>query len=665
MRVGDLIYCGGNKFSKVIEKNEKESEVYDIELTYGKHIIATGEHKFPLSDGLKTVDELKIGDVLLNCKNDFKINTIENIDIVKMIIMRNIGDKFYLSDCPGLKEVCNKYDIYRNSNKTVRIDKIKDYLNEFDYSNAFISRERSQYRFKTIYNITEHFMILLGHYIGNGSTKSYVVSKEQNKMIDAIENGLADTFTNFTYTKKIIDNACIIELNSKLPHTELFDNIFECRTIDGDKQLPNFIFSLSNKYKIAFLKGYFCDGNLRVVTKDGNYGSITFNTSSEKLAKDVCMLLASMDIDYSFKSEKGGQFEYSKNDKRIINRKKRYRIYIQNLLEIEKIKDVVNDHKNAETFNSVINTVHNKKYLRERKKYEIKSITKLKEKTRVVDINIDSTDHLFITSHGIITHNCALGGAGDVDTHENFEEIVKLCREYNIVPNFTTSGILMSEEKANICKKYCGAVAVSEHFADYTDKALNLLLEAGVKTNIHYVLSNKSIDVAIERLKSNSFKKGINAVVFLLYKPVGLGIEENMLKPDDIRVKEFFELIDKGNFDHKIGFDSCSCSGIVNFTNNINLDTLDFCEGARYSAYIDANMNMMPCSFANQNSDWFVNLKEHTIQEAWDSEIFEKFRYSLRNSCSKCSNREYCSGGCPLVNQTTLCSRKEREFKSL
>lgn len=256
----------------------------------------------------------------------------------------------------------------------------------------------------------------------------------------------------------------------------------------------------------------------------------------------------------------------------------------------------------------------------------------------------------------------ALGGAGDVDTHENFEEILKLCRQYNIVPNFTTSGILMTKEKAEICKKYCGAVAVSEHFADYTNKALDLLLEAGVKTNIHYVLSNKSIDAAIDMLKNNSFKKGVNAVVFLLYKPVGLGKEENMLRVDDPRVKEFFELVDKGGFHHKIGFDSCSCSGIVNFTHSVNLDSIDFCEGARYSAYIDANMNMMPCSFANQDSNWFVSLRDHTVQEAWNSDIFEKFRYSLKNSCASCKNRANCAGGCPLVNQITLCNRKERAF---
>lgn len=259
---------------------------------------------------------------------------------------------------------------------------------------------------------------------------------------------------------------------------------------------------------------------------------------------------------------------------------------------------------------------------------------------------------------------CALGGAGDVDTHEEFENIVKLSRQYDIVPNFTTSGILMTEKKAAICKEYCGAIAVSEHFADYTDRAIDMLLDANVKTNIHYVLSNKSIDKAIERLKTNSFKQGINAVVFLLYKPVGLGVEEQMLRADDPRVKEFFSIIDSGDFHHKIGFDSCSCAGIVNFTEKISKDSIDFCEGGRFSAYIDSNMHMMPCSFANQNPEWFIDLRKYSIQEAWDSDLFNKFRYSLANSCACCKDRLYCGGGCPLVNQITLCNREERRFIS-
>ena len=38
------------------------------------------------------------------------------------------------------------------------------------------------------------------------------------------------------------------------------------------------------------------------------------------------------------------------------------------------------------------------------------------------------------------TYQIALGGCGDPDQHEHFEEILRLCRSAGIVPNFTTSG---------------------------------------------------------------------------------------------------------------------------------------------------------------------------------------------------------------------------------
>ena len=256
----------------------------------------------------------------------------------------------------------------------------------------------------------------------------------------------------------------------------------------------------------------------------------------------------------------------------------------------------------------------------------------------------------------------ALGGAGDPDTHEHFEEILKLTREYRIVPNFTTSGITFTKEKAEICKKYCGAVAVSWHNEDYTYKAIDMLIKAGVKTNIHYVLSAKSIDEAIERLKNNTFPEGINAIVFLLYKPIGLGKMENILTADNPNVNEFFKLVDKNDFDFKIGFDSCSCAGIVNNTENVNLDSIDFCEGGRYSMYISADMNAMPCSFGNQNPKWYVDLRKNTIEEAWNGEVFERFRNSLRNSCPNCPKRNGCAGGCPICREVVLCDNPEKEL---
>ena len=255
------------------------------------------------------------------------------------------------------------------------------------------------------------------------------------------------------------------------------------------------------------------------------------------------------------------------------------------------------------------------------------------------------------------TFQFALGGAGDVDTHENFEEILRLCREYNIVPNFTTSGIAMTKEKAEICKKFCGAVAVSEHFAPYTQKAIQLLLDAGVKTNIHYVLGKDTIGNAIRKLQLNTFPKGINAVVFLLYKPIGLGTSENVLRNDDPRVEEFFRLIDTGNFDFKVGFDSCTIPALINRTKNINPDSFDTCEGGRWSMYITPDMKALPCSFDNQDMKWAYDISNDTIQHAWDSEVFEDFRNHFRNSCPNCKRRRECMGGCPIRSEIVLCNR--------
>ena len=252
----------------------------------------------------------------------------------------------------------------------------------------------------------------------------------------------------------------------------------------------------------------------------------------------------------------------------------------------------------------------------------------------------------------------ALGGAGDVDTHENFEEILSLCREYDIVPNFTTSGIAMTKEKAEICKEYCGAVAVSEHFAPYTNRAIDMLLEAGVKTNIHYVLSNRTIQDATAKLMLDGFKDGINAVVFLLYKPVGLGRIENVINANDPRVIDFFRAVDNFNGKHKIGFDSCTVPALINFTEKINPDSFDTCEGGRWSMYITSDMKALPCSFDNQDMKWAYDISNDTIQNAWDSEVFEDFRNHFRNSCPNCKRRRECMGGCPIRNEIVLCTKE-------
>ena len=281
------------------------------------------------------------------------------------------------------------------------------------------------------------------------------------------------------------------------------------------------------------------------------------------------------------------------------------------------------------------------------------------------------------------TFQFALGGCGDPDQHEHFEEILKVCKENGIVPNFTTSGFGMTKALAKLCKQYCGAVAVSWYRSPYTLKAINLLLAEGVKTNIHYVLSKSTLTEALQHLrrdelnnsidrnKFNSqgdlaqsyshntlqFPKGINAVIFLLHKPVGLGTKEDMITKDNKDFLNFLDLVNEREFPYKIGFDSCTVPALIDL-DKVDPNCLDTCEGGRWSAYITPDMKLLPCSFDNQEQKWAVDLAQYSIAEAWESSTFNDFRNHFSHSCPDCKHRTSCMGGCPIVPEIVLCDKK-------
>jgi radical SAM protein with 4Fe4S-binding SPASM domain len=249
----------------------------------------------------------------------------------------------------------------------------------------------------------------------------------------------------------------------------------------------------------------------------------------------------------------------------------------------------------------------------------------------------------------------ALGGRGDPDCHSDFEEILRVTRGYGIVPNVTTSGYGLTHNSVKAMAKYCGAVAVSYYKTPYTYKAIEMLLNEGITTNIHFVLGKNSIDEAIWLLKGN-IPKGIEKVVFLLHKPIGLGDEERVLEFDE-RLSAFFSLFVLPQNAERLGFDSCMVPGIISHCPEILKESYDACESGRFSCYIGADMLMSPCSFDKSEKN-ALSLKKYTIQEVFDSEIFENFRNAFLEKCPHCVHRELCLGGCPIVPQIRLCKEK-------
>lgn len=279
------------------------------------------------------------------------------------------------------------------------------------------------------------------------------------------------------------------------------------------------------------------------------------------------------------------------------------------------------------------------------------------------NMSLANYEKILIESQGK-TFQIALGGAGDPNKHEYFAEILSLTSEYNIVPNMTTSGMYITDDEISLMKTYCGACAISFYSRldsnnNETNKgtieAIKRLVNAKCITNIHFVLSKETIKEAILRLENNLFPKGINAIIFILYKAAGFGQTDKILNFNNKYFQKFLDIVNNRKFDFQIGFDTCCTPAVLKGCLNIPLESLDFCEAARFSMYIDSEMNAYPCSFDCSNKRWLVSLKDISIQEAWDSKIFSEFKNHYYNSCLNESCKKYCGGQCALELCQGIC----------
>lgn len=255
----------------------------------------------------------------------------------------------------------------------------------------------------------------------------------------------------------------------------------------------------------------------------------------------------------------------------------------------------------------------------------------------------------------------ALGGAGDPNKHYAFHEVLKKTREYGIIPNLTTSGYLLTDEEIYLIKKYCGAVAVSFYSRlingkennPHTISSIDRLVEAGCITNIHYVVSTDSIDDAIKRLENNIWPRGINAIVFLLYKPIGLGQKKKMLTNNN-KLKKFLSYATSTYLPYRIGFDTCFTSALCS-VDTINMKSVDACEAAKFSMYIDSELTAYPCSFSIDNSEMGIRLNPLTILDVWNGSVFKSVRETKHLRCMTCLHNEECRGGCGIGIPIELC----------
>jgi len=239
----------------------------------------------------------------------------------------------------------------------------------------------------------------------------------------------------------------------------------------------------------------------------------------------------------------------------------------------------------------------------------------------------------------------ALGGRGNPEDHEDFEEIVKYARENGVVPNYTTAGNNVNSKIVGITKEYVGAVAVSMYDKTFTYTALNMFMTAGCKTNIHQIYSAKTHTDVMKLFRGenevyNKFVdlETLNAIVLLLFKMKGNGKNLVTWVPNEFQIKELAKEINKTKLSFKIGMDSCLINKIQPYAELTPQQemSIDTCESSRMSVYITPDMKLVPCSFADHDTH-SISLKNTTIADAWlNGEGFGRFRRILSETPNCC-----------------------------
>ncbi len=257
----------------------------------------------------------------------------------------------------------------------------------------------------------------------------------------------------------------------------------------------------------------------------------------------------------------------------------------------------------------------------------------------------------------------ALGG-GEALERTDFFELATYVRTRGIVPNLTTNGLLMTREVAAKCRVF-GQVNVTvegdeglsspgQEFGLFPERerAVDMLLEAGVKVGLNCVVTRRSFD-QLSGVFAFASKKGLVDVEFLRLKPSGrakLNYFEKRLIPAQNRA--FYPTI--RDLSLKCGVPAkIDCSFVPMFCwhhpdkTMMEKFSVYGCEAGNVLLGVRSDGRFAGCSFLSGDEDIL------RLPRLWNnSEHLSRLRNwinSVPEPCRSCEYLEICKGGCRAV----------------
>lgn len=240
----------------------------------------------------------------------------------------------------------------------------------------------------------------------------------------------------------------------------------------------------------------------------------------------------------------------------------------------------------------------------------------------------------------------AVGADANLKSNPDIWKMFHYTRSNGVIPNVTVANI--DELTAVRLASVCGGVAVSRYSnKNWCYDSVARLTGVGMKqVVIHQLLSKETLSQAYETI--NDFHNddrlcNLKAIVFLSLKQKGRGKKYNKLTDS-----EFGDLVEYAMKNRvPFGFDSCSANKFLKsikdnpfFSKMVS--SVEPCESACFSAYVDVNGTYFPCSFAPNTENWSngiqVTSTDDFNKDIWNSTKNKKFRVDL--------NSNLCENGC-------------------
>jgi MoaA/NifB/PqqE/SkfB family radical SAM enzyme len=249
-------------------------------------------------------------------------------------------------------------------------------------------------------------------------------------------------------------------------------------------------------------------------------------------------------------------------------------------------------------------------------------------------------------------------GITGIQTNPDFIKMMEYCRSIGIIPNFTLSGIDLTDDMAEKVSKLVGAVAVSayETNKNICYNTVKKFIDLGItQTNIHLMCSEQNekfvYEVFNDYLTDPRLKK-LNAIVILGVKPKGRA-KDSFTPLSTEKFQKLFQYCLNNNI--RCGFDSCTApkfeyavtnmTGISEEEKTRYISMSESCESfGLFSSYINTFGEYFPCSFAEGECGWEKGLSvlsaNNFLEDIWHGKIIKEWRDKSLSSCYKSGCRK-------------------------